>query len=102
MKATTNLKVGDRISVRFADDHPYVSLRGKSFVGIIGMVNNNDKEYGVHLPYGPDYISFSEAKPLVVKDGMPVECRKCNFVGDVGSLDPYLCCPNCGTFDVII
>ena len=58
-------EVGEFIVFTFEDSDSYSEYyRGKSFVGEVGFVNMEQKEYGVFTEYGQDYVDFSKARLL--------------------------------------
>lgn len=54
-------KIGDTIQWSFPIDHSWESLAGKTFIANVGMIDNEEKHYGVHCEYGQDYIPFEVA-----------------------------------------
>lgn len=58
------LKIGDKVKYTIPNTCSHSFFAGKTFIGEIGMIDFEEKEYGVYTEYGQDYVGFDECEKI--------------------------------------
>lgn len=58
------LKIGDKVKYTIPDTGCMLFFDGKTVIGEIGMIDFENREYGVFTEYGQDYVGFDECEKI--------------------------------------